>query len=47
MLVAAAVYHTHRCAGIFTGHAALELYAEIFDAAGALDTVCSYTAYNL
>jgi dihydroorotase len=33
-------YAVHRCAGIFTGHAALELYAEVFDAAGALDTVC-------
>ncbi|KAG5189631.1 dihydroorotase, homodimeric type [Tribonema minus] len=26
------------CAGIFSGHAALELYAEVFDAAGALDS---------
>ena len=28
-----------RCAGIFSGHAAVELYAEVFEAAGALDQV--------
>jgi len=28
--------HAHGCAGIYSAHAALELYAQIFDAAGAL-----------
>jgi dihydroorotase len=32
------------CAGIFTAHAALELYAEIFDAAGALDRLEGFAA---
>jgi dihydroorotase len=29
--------HACGCAGIFSSHAAIELYAEVFDAAGALD----------
>jgi dihydroorotase len=32
------------CAGIFTAHAALELYAEIFDAAGTLDRLEGFAA---
>jgi dihydroorotase len=32
------------CAGIFTAHAALELYAEVFDTAGALDRLEGFAA---
>jgi dihydroorotase len=32
------------CAGIFSAHAALELYAEVFDAAGRLDRLESFAA---
>ena len=34
------------CAGCFTAHAALELYAEAFDAAGALDRLEAFTSFN-
>ena len=34
------------CAGIFTAHAALELYAEAFDQAGALDKLPSFLCHN-
>jgi len=34
------------CAGIFTAHAALELYTEVFDAAGALDKLESFASFN-
>jgi dihydroorotase len=34
------------CAGIFTAHAALELYAEVFDAAGALDRLEAFASHN-
>lgn len=34
------------CAGIFTAHAALELYAEVFDAAGALNRLESFSSFN-
>jgi dihydroorotase len=32
------------CAGIFTGHAAIELYAEAFDAAGCLDRLEAFSS---
>ena len=32
------------CAGIYTAHAALELYAEVFDAAGALDKLEAFSS---
>lgn len=34
------------CAGIFTGHAALELYAEVFEAANALDKFERFASVN-
>ena len=34
------------CAGIYTAHAALELYAEAFDAAGALDRLEAFAAFH-
>lgn len=34
------------CAGIFTAHAALELYAEVFDAVDALDKFESFASHN-
>jgi dihydroorotase len=34
------------CAGIFTAHAAIELYAEIFEACGALDNLEAFAALN-
>jgi dihydroorotase len=34
------------CAGIFTAHAALELYAEAFDAAGALDRLEGFASFH-
>lgn len=34
------------CAGIFTAHAALELYAEAFESAGALDNLPDFAARN-
>jgi dihydroorotase len=34
------------CAGCFTAHAALELYAEAFDAAGALDRLEAFASYH-
>jgi dihydroorotase len=33
------------CAGIYTAHAALELYAEIFDDAGALDRLEAFASH--
>ncbi len=33
------------CAGIYTAHAALELYAEIFDGAGALDRLEAFASH--
>lgn len=32
------------CAGIFSGHAAIELYAEAFDSVGALDKLEGFTS---
>ncbi|MEZ5491651.1 MAG: dihydroorotase [Gammaproteobacteria bacterium] len=34
------------CAGIFSAHAALELYTEVFDRANALDRLESFAAFN-
>ncbi len=34
------------CAGIFSAHAALELYAEAFEAAGALDKLEAFAAFH-
>ena len=34
------------CAGIFTAHAAIELYAEVFEQAGALDQLESFASFN-
>lgn len=34
------------CAGCYTAHAALEMYAEAFDAAGALDQLEAFASFN-
>ncbi len=34
------------CAGIYTAHAAIELYAEVFDRAGALDKLETFASIN-
>jgi dihydroorotase len=34
------------CAGIYTAHAAIELYAEAFDAAGALDRLEAFASFH-
>ena len=34
------------CAGIYTAHAAIELYAEAFDAAGALERLEAFASFN-
>ena len=34
------------CAGCYTAHAAIELYAEVFDAAGALDTLEAFASFH-
>lgn len=34
------------CAGVYTGHAAIELYAEVFDADGALDQLENFASNN-
>jgi dihydroorotase len=34
------------CAGVYSAHAALELYAEVFDAAGALDRLEAFASRN-
>jgi dihydroorotase len=33
------------CAGCYTGHAAIEMYAEVFEAAGALDRLESFASF--
>lgn len=33
------------CAGIYSAHAAIELYAEVFDAAGALDSLEAFASF--
>ena len=35
---------SHGCAGVFSAHAALELYAEAFESAGALDRLEGFAA---
>lgn len=35
-----------RCAGIHTAHAAIELYAEVFDSVGALDKLESFASFH-
>ncbi|MBA2964583.1 MULTISPECIES: dihydroorotase [Ramlibacter] len=37
--------HASGCAGCYTGHAAMELYAEAFDAAGALDRLEGFASF--
>ncbi|AVP56918.1 dihydroorotase [Pulveribacter suum] len=38
--------HASGCAGCYTAHAAIELYAEAFDAAGALDQLEAFASFN-
>ncbi len=38
--------HASGCAGCYTAHAALEMYAEAFDAAGALDKLEAFASFN-
>ena len=38
--------HASGCAGCYTAHAALELYAEAFDAAGALDKLEGFASFH-
>uniref|UniRef100_UPI0040348CAF dihydroorotase n=1 Tax=Brevundimonas sp. TaxID=1871086 RepID=UPI0040348CAF len=38
--------HATGCAGCYTAHAAMELYAEAFDAAGAIDRLEAFASFN-
>ncbi|HEX5697502.1 MAG TPA: dihydroorotase, partial [Rhodoferax sp.] len=38
--------HASGCAGCYTAHAALEMYTEAFDAAGALDRLEAFASFN-
>ena len=38
--------HASGCAGCYTAHAAMELYAEAFDTAGALDQLEAFASFN-
>ena len=38
--------HATGCAGCYTAHAAIEMYAEVFDAAGALDQLEAFASFN-
>ena len=38
--------HATGCAGCYTAHAAMELYTEAFDAAGALDRLEAFASFN-
>ena len=38
--------HGCGCAGCYSAHAAIELYAEAFDAAGALDKLEAFASFN-
>ena len=38
--------HASGCAGCYTAHAAMELYAEAFDTAGALDKLEAFASFN-
>jgi dihydroorotase len=37
--------HATGCAGCYTAHAAMEMYAEVFDAAGALDKLEGFASF--
>ncbi|MDP1687668.1 dihydroorotase [Hydrogenophaga sp.] len=38
--------HTTGCAGCYTAHAAIEMYAEAFDSVGALDQLEAFASFN-
>ena len=38
--------HATGCAGCYTAHAAIEMYAEAFDNAGALDKLEAFASFN-
>ncbi len=38
--------HASGCAGCYTAHAALEMYAEVFDAAGALHRLEGFASFH-
>jgi dihydroorotase len=38
--------HATGCAGCYTAHAAIEMYAEAFEAAGALDRLEAFASFN-
>jgi dihydroorotase len=38
--------HASGCAGCYTAHAAIEMYAEVFDAAGALSKLEAFASFN-
>nr|WP_315245576.1 dihydroorotase [uncultured Albidiferax sp.] len=38
--------HASGCAGCYTAHAAIEMYAEVFDNAGALDQLEAFASFN-
>jgi dihydroorotase len=38
--------HASGCAGCYTAHAALDMYAEAFDAVGALDKLEAFASFN-
>ncbi len=38
--------HASGCAGCYTAHAAIEMYAEVFDNAGALDKLEAFASFN-
>jgi dihydroorotase len=38
--------HASGCAGCYTAHAAIEMYAEAFDSAGALDKLEAFASFN-
>lgn len=38
--------HATGCAGCYTAHAAIEMYAEVFDNAGALDKLEAFASFN-
>ena len=38
--------HAVGCAGCYTAHAAIEMYAEVFDAAGALDRLEAFASFH-
>ena len=38
--------HATGCAGCYSAHAAIEMYAEVFDKAGALDKLEAFASFN-